>query len=98
MITERLITKWIRKEILTIFKLLHKNRRLCFILFAKYINGRFHSCLDYVYKHSMKLYVYKTNPTVVTFMARDILSFSGIFSIFSVAGPIKRMLYLKICQ
>ena len=46
---------------------------ICFILFTKYKNGRFYSCLDYIYKHSRKVYVYKANPTVVAFIVRDIL-------------------------
>ena len=54
--------------------------------------------LTVVNKHSWKTYVYATHPTVVAFMARDIISFNGIFSIFSLAGLIKRIMYLKICQ
>ena len=35
---------------------------------------------------------------VLAFMSRDIISFNGIFSIFSLTGLIKLMVYLKICQ
>ena len=58
------------------------------------------NCLDYVYKHFQKIYVYAKYPRVVAFMARDndIVSFNGISSIFSSAGLIKLMMYLKICQ
>ena len=34
---------------------------------------------------------------VLAFMSRDIISFNGIFSIFSLTGLIKLMVYLKIC-
>ena len=45
-----------------------------------------------------KVCVYRTHLTLVTFMARDIISFNGIFSMFSLARLIKLMVYLKICQ
>ena len=44
---------------------------------------------------SRKIYVYAAHPTVLAFMARDIISFNGIFSIFLTAGLIKLMVYLK---
>ena len=62
------------------------------------MNGRCYSCLDYAYKHSWNVCVYNTHPTSVAFMARDIISFNGIFSMFSLARLIKLMVYLKICQ
>ena len=45
---------------------------------------------------SRKSYVYAAHPAVLAFMARDIISFNGIFSIFSTAGLIKLMVYLRI--
>ena len=68
-----------------------------YVLFAKYINRRFYSCLDYVQKHSWNVYVYTTHPTVVVFIARYI-AFNGIFNIFLLTGLIKLLVYLKICQ
>ena len=51
MITFCFLTKWARKEILVICKQKEIEKEVLFLL-AKYINGRFYSCLDYVYKHS----------------------------------------------
>ena len=51
-----------------------------------------------VYKHLWKTYVYATHPTVVAFIGRDIISFVGIFGIFSPAERIKFTVYIKIFQ
>lgn len=68
-----------------------------YILFAKYIDVRFYRCFDYVYKHSWKMFVYTTHPTVVPSTTLDIISFNEIFTISLLAGFVKLMMYLKIC-
>ena len=49
-------------------------------------------------KHAWEIYVYETHPTVVVFIAKDIISLNDIFSIFSLARLTKLMVHLKICQ
>ena len=100
------IKKWIRKEIWVACKLQQKYRMKSYFYWPgylyticyKYINGRIYSCLDYVCKHSRKVYVYKTHPRVLAFMTRDIIALNSIFIIFSIAELIKLMICLKICQ
>ena len=69
-----------------------------FILLAKYTNRRFYSCLDYAYNDSYKIFVYTTNLKAVPFMIKNFTSLSDIFSIFSLAGPIKLMVHLNITK
>ena len=60
-----------------------------YILFAKYINGRFYSCLEY---ENLCICNVSHNSS---FHTRNIISFNGLSSIFSPARPIKLMVLFK---
>ena len=60
------------------------------------IKTRFFTCLDYDIKiHGT--FMYKTSNSDSFFKVRE-LALNDIFSIFPLAGYIKLMVYLKICQ
>ena len=85
------ITEWVRKEFIVICKRLQKHRRKLYfywlgfyIQFARCVNGRFYSCLPYVYvyKYWRKIFVYVMYLTVVAFMITDnihSITFSATF-------------------
>ena len=93
----KVLTIWIRGEILVICKRLYKSRereRFGYFYYSPNNHKILHLFGLCLWRFMENLFT--THPTVITFMSRDVKALKGIFSIFPTAALVKFMAYLQI--